>query len=178
MLRWPIANLFTFFDFNWWWISYVLPPKFWFSDYFLNYEFWEADVSASFGLTVTDEVKFKPWKLSVNCHKLLILLTKFMASFPNPLSMRCKHFLLRYSLPVLLLSTISRLREFKWSFKFSTVRDTLPSSWRFLGWGFCLAQPERICSLNYLCQHVKQLYQGISVIKVVGSDAYLQLMPQ
>ena len=178
MLRWPIANLFTFFDFNWWWISYVLPPKFWFSDYFLNYEFWEADVSASFGLTVTDEVKFKPWKLSVNCHKLLILLTKFMASFPNPLSMRCKHFLLRYSFPVLLLSTISRLREFKWSFKFSTVRDTLPSSWRFLGWGFCLAQHERICSLNYLCQHVKQLYQGISVIKVVSSDAYLQLMSQ
>ena len=32
------------------------------------------------------------------------------------------------SLPIVQLSTISSLREFKWFFQFSTVRDTLPSS--------------------------------------------------
>ena len=84
-------------------------------------------LSASFGLTVTDEAKFGVWKLSINRHKLLILLMKFMAILPVPLLVRCKPFLPRHSLPRVLLSTISSLREFKWLFKFSTVRDALPS---------------------------------------------------
>ena len=96
--------------------------------FFPTFRFWETDVSASFGLTVTDETKFGEQKLTVNRHKPLILLIKFMASLTVPLLVRCKPFLPRHSLPILLLSTIWSLREFKSLFKFSTVRDALPSS--------------------------------------------------
>ena len=71
-------------------------------DCFLNCEFWEVDVTASFGLVVTDEAKFGTWKLSVNRHKLLILLTKFMASWSVSLLMRCKSFLQTHSLPIII----------------------------------------------------------------------------
>ena len=77
-LRWPIANLFILFNFKGCRISSRLSSKFWFSDCSLNCRFWETDVSASFGLTVTDETKSVAWILSINRHKLRILLIKLI----------------------------------------------------------------------------------------------------
>ena len=119
-----------------------------------------------------------------------------MASLPVPLLVRCKLFLPRHSLPIVLLSTISSLREFKWLYKFSTVRDALSSSVLLITLEIITLHCGRefwikVLSLRILCSTTredlftqlfvptcKKIVSGIFVIKVVGSDAYHRLMFQ
>ena len=103
-------KFFTFFSLKWCRISSGLPSEFRFLYCSLNGEFQVTD--ASFELTVTDATKLVAWKLSVNCDKLLILLIKFMARLPDPLSIRCKPFSPSHYLQILLLSLISSAMEF------------------------------------------------------------------
>ena len=133
MLRWSVANLFIIFNFKRWRVLSGLSLKFWFSHFSLNsFEnlFWNFEKQTylrHLGFLLLMKIKFLTWKLSLNSQKLLVLLMSFMAGSSRPFSIKWKPFLPRHSFPILLLPTISSLREFKWSFKFSTVRDALPS---------------------------------------------------
>ena len=117
MLRWPIANLITFFNVKRCKISSGLSPKFWFSKFWfsdcsVNFAFWGTGLSVFgltmelHGLTVTNEITSVVWKLSFNRHKPVILWTTFMVSLPEPLSARCRPFLPKHFLSILLLTTI------------------------------------------------------------------------